>query len=217
MPPTIYFFDMDHTLIDNDCDVSWKEFLIGHGLAPESDRQAADFFYDQYTRGELDVSAFLQFQLREFIGRTPKEMEGLCEQHFHEIVQPTVYAAAREEVSGALASGVPVALLTATNEFIARPVARHLGIRTVVATRLALVNDYFTGEIDGVYCVGEGKITAARQHCKQQGIDFSGACYYGDAISDIPLLTAVRYPVVCNPGPELAKAAQENNWPVKRF
>ena len=28
-----YWFDMDHTLINNDCDVSWKEYVVtnGHG------------------------------------------------------------------------------------------------------------------------------------------------------------------------------------------
>ncbi len=30
--PKIYLFDMDHTLIDNDCDVSWKQFVVRHNL-----------------------------------------------------------------------------------------------------------------------------------------------------------------------------------------
>ena len=32
--PEFYFFDMDHTLIDNDCDVSWKDFMVAEKLAP---------------------------------------------------------------------------------------------------------------------------------------------------------------------------------------
>ena len=39
----IHFWDMDHTLIDNDCDVSWKEFLIAEGLAPAADRELVDY------------------------------------------------------------------------------------------------------------------------------------------------------------------------------
>lgn len=217
MSPTVYFFDMDHTLINNDCDVSWKEFLITHNLAPESDRLEADRFYEQYERGQLDVPAFTRFQLREFTGRTPVEMNALCQQHFEEIVQPTIYPAARLEVNNALASGRPVILLTATNSVIAQPLANHLGIPTVEATRLEIVDGLFTGKVQGLYCVGEGKVTLARGHCDRHAIDFSGACYYGDAVSDIPLLSAVGYPVVCNPGPELDRTARDNNWPVKRF
>ncbi|MDT8388918.1 MAG: HAD-IB family hydrolase [Lentisphaeria bacterium] len=217
MSPTVYFFDMDHTLINNDCDVSWKDFLIAHGLAPEDDRREAETFYDQYKRGQLDVPAFMRFQLREFIGRTPGEMAGLCQQHFEEIVRSAIYPAARLEVAKALASGAPVVLLTATNDVIARPLADHLGIATVEATRLAVVDGRFTGDIQGIYCVGEGKLAHARDYCDHQAVDVSTACYYGDAVSDIPLLRAVGYPVVCNPGPELARAAHDNNWPVKRF
>ena len=54
----IHFWDMDHTLIDNDCDVSWKEFLIAGGLAPASDRELIDLYYEQYTCNELDEAAF---------------------------------------------------------------------------------------------------------------------------------------------------------------
>ena len=32
-----HFFDMDHTLINADCDVTWKEFMVAEKQAPESD------------------------------------------------------------------------------------------------------------------------------------------------------------------------------------
>ena len=38
----LYVWDMDHTIIDNDCDVSWKKFLVEKKIAPESDFEEAD-------------------------------------------------------------------------------------------------------------------------------------------------------------------------------
>ena len=38
----VAFFDMDHTVLDMDCDVSWKYFLADKGLAPPADRTEAD-------------------------------------------------------------------------------------------------------------------------------------------------------------------------------
>ena len=70
----LHIFDMDHTLIESDCDVTWKEFLVAERLAPESDLREAERFFDQYNRGCMDQDEFNAFQLREFIGRTPGEM-----------------------------------------------------------------------------------------------------------------------------------------------
>ena len=66
--PLIFFFDMDHTLINHDCDVSWKQFVVKHGLAPESDLAEADRYFDDYNAGTLDVEEFYGFQFREFVG-----------------------------------------------------------------------------------------------------------------------------------------------------
>ena len=71
MSAKVYFFDMDHTLIDNDCDVSWKEFTVAHGLAPRSHLEEAERFFDDYNRGCLDTAKFIRFQLSEFVGKTP--------------------------------------------------------------------------------------------------------------------------------------------------
>ena len=49
----IHFFDMDHTLINNDCDVSWKEFLTEEKIAPSNAMEIADKFFDDYNRGEI--------------------------------------------------------------------------------------------------------------------------------------------------------------------
>ena len=106
--PAVYFFDMDHTLINNDCDVSWKQFAVRHNLAPESDLAEADRYFDDYNAGTLDVEEFYLFQFREFIGKTPEEMRPLAELHFEEYVRPHIYPEARKLVGSLLDAGFPV-------------------------------------------------------------------------------------------------------------
>ena len=77
-----HFFDMDHTLIDADCDVTWKEFMLAEKLAPESAREQAEKFFEDYNLGRLDFEAFTRFQLAEFAGRTEAETAELCRRHF---------------------------------------------------------------------------------------------------------------------------------------
>ena len=74
----LHVFDMDGTLVDNDCDVLWKKFLVDTGIAPKEDREKSLKYYADYTAGVLDVEAFVEFQHREFVGHTLDEMKELC-------------------------------------------------------------------------------------------------------------------------------------------
>jgi len=213
----LILFDMDHTLIDNDCDVSWKEFLIAEGLAPPSEHDDIYRFWDLYCKGELPEQEFLGFQLRQFVGRTPEEMTPLLERHFTERVRPSVFPEAQAEVRGLVAEGRAVAALTATNRMVAAPVCQGIGIRDVIATELETADGRFTGRIEGAYCIGAGKIIRAETYCHEHGFSLDRTVYYGDSISDIPMLERVGFPVAVNPGEKLLALAQKNAWPMRNW
>ncbi len=214
MQPSCYLFDMDHTLIDNDCDVSWKKFLIRQGLAPDNAMELAEQYYRQYLADQLDLHDFLQFQLAEFRGRTPDAMAELARLHYQQFVANRFYLDLQRLVRQALASGRPTAIITSTNAVIARPVAEALKIPCLMATELELVDGLFTGAISGTYCGGQGKILIAREFCQHRQLKLADATYYGDSPADIPLLSTVGLPVAVNPGPELANLAQQKNWSI---
>ncbi|MDR0932143.1 MAG: haloacid dehalogenase-like hydrolase, partial [Victivallales bacterium] len=106
--PEVYFFDMDNTLIDNDCDVSWKLFAVKHHLAPESDLVEAKRFFDDYNAGTLNAEEFYSFQFREFVGHTESEMLDLSWQHFDEFVKDHIYSEGVKLVKEVLNQGLPV-------------------------------------------------------------------------------------------------------------
>lgn len=213
--PSVFFFDMDHTLIDHDCDVSWKQFVVRHGLAPESDLAEAERHFDDYNAGVLDVEAFHLFQFREFIGNTESEMLELTRMHFEECVKGRVYSEGRRLVREALDAGSPVAILSSTNSIIARPVADELGIREVLGTTLELdASGRFTGRITGPYGAREGKTEIAAAWAAAHGVTLADFAYYGDSVNDIDILRAVGFPHMVNPAPELRELARKNRWPI---
>ncbi|MDD5699079.1 MAG: HAD-IB family hydrolase [Victivallaceae bacterium] len=215
--PKIYFFDMDHTLIDNDCDVSWKSFVVEQCLAPPDALERATFYYYQYVDGKLDITDFMDFQLQEFVGRTRAEMEELSQRHFETWVKKTIYAKAEAEVRRVQASGMPTVLLSATNRVIARPVAVHFGFDACLATELEVRDGRYTGRLAGEYALGAGKIGRARDYCESHGLTLTDAAYYGDSVNDFPMLEAVGFPIAANPCPELEAGARKNNWPIISF
>ena len=210
----IVFFDMDHTLMDHDMDVSWKSFLLKKGLADPAEEDEARMFYEQYLENRLDIDGFLDFQLRQFRGRTPDEMDALAREHFRDHARSRIFAEAGPLVRHYRAEGVHTVLLTATCEVIAAPVAEWFGFDTVAATRLTLQNGRYTGKIVPPYCFGPHKVDYARDICREHGLGLQEAGYYGDSLADIPLLQSVGFPVTINPGPELESLAIRNAWPV---
>ncbi len=215
--PKIYFFDMDHTLIDNDCDVSWKSFVVEQKLAPSGALERAGFYYYQYVDGKLDITDFMDFQLKEFVGKTEAEMEKLVRLHFETWVKKTIYADAVTEVKRIQALGVPTVLLSATNRPIARPVAEYFAFDACLATELEIKDGYYTGKLAGEYALGAGKIGMAREYCEMHNLSLADAAYYGDSVNDFPILEAVGFPVAANPCQELEAGALEHNWPIIRF
>ncbi|MCU0661276.1 MAG: HAD-IB family hydrolase [Myxococcota bacterium] len=212
-----HFFDMDHTLIDNDCDVSWKAFLIETGRADAAQRAEVERFYGAYERNELDERSFLAFQLAEFVGQGQATMRQLAEEHFEAKVRPTIFPQAWTLLADIVARGDQIHLLTATNRIVASPVAEYLTIPDVIATELEVDNNLYTGRIVDLYCCGPGKLERLERRCSQLEVELRDIFYYGDSVSDVIVLEAVGHPVATNPMPAVRELAARRHWPVLDF
>ena len=209
-----YVFDMDHTLIENDCDVSWKEFCVAEKLAPETDIIEAERFFQQYLSGTLDAEEFLAFQLREFIGNDEKRMRELAQKHFDNVVKKRVRPKAFAYVKELVSAGKRCAILTSTNEIIARPTGNFFGIKEVYGAQLEICDGLFTGRRCGIYTAGEGKAEIVRQLSAESNIPLSDFAAYGDSINDLPLLKTVGEPYAVSPGESLKKEALELGFSI---
>lgn len=212
-----YWFDMDHTLVNNDCDVSWKEFAVKYGLAPQEDIAIGEKFFEDYNNGCLDADAFTKFQLAEFVGKTYAEMEQLMCNHFVECVLPKVYLPAKALFEELQAEDKKIGILTATNTVIAKPVADYFKADLLLGTQLAMKDGRFTGDILQPYAGGEGKVEILQEFANAVKIPMSSMAYYGDSINDRFVLEAVGYPHATNPSAELKAYAEERNWQIVDF
>jgi HAD superfamily hydrolase (TIGR01490 family) len=216
-PSEVVLFDMDHTLIHNDCDVSWKCFMRDLGRAPQDALETADAYYHDYLANRLAIEEFMDWQLMEIKGMPMVEARALAQRHFNEIVEPCIYPEAMRMVHDFHADGVPMAIVTSTNDLIAAPVAAYFGIDSVLATELKIAEGRITGDFIPPYMTGEAKVVRAREFCDGLGIPLGNATYFGDSTADIPLLQSVGHPHVVNPKPELLKLAREKSWPIHAF
>jgi HAD superfamily hydrolase (TIGR01490 family) len=215
-------FDLDGTLIPTDSDHAFGELMVALGWADATvHRQRNDAFYADYLAGTLNMPAYVEFATAPWRDRSPLELSHATARFVIESMQPLVQKAALQLVQDHLQAGDLVAIVTATNDFVARPVAALFGIPTLIATKLQRdAQGRVTGQIDGVPCFREGKIARVDGWLATLGhtlADFTQTHFYSDSTNDLPLLEQVTHPVATNPGPALERLALERGWPVLKL
>src|SRR5699024_1122359 len=115
-----------------------------------------------------------------------------------EHVSPVGYREALELIGAHRAAGQDVVIVSASSESVVRPIGELLGAQHVIATRPAVAEGRFTGELD-FYAYGPTKATAIQQLAREQGYVLSASHAYSDSVTDLPMLQDVGHPVAVNP------------------
>jgi len=212
-------FDLDGTLLPNDSDHAFGEFLVRRGWTDGATFQRRnDAFYADYLRGTLDMDAYVDFATAPWRDRDAAELAVAAAQFLDEVVRPVLHPAALDIVRRHQDAGDLVAIVTATNEFVTRPIAGLFGVAELIATELETdAHGRVTGAVRGVPSFRDGKITRVLDWLARRGQDwgdFERTVFYSDSTNDLPLLERVSEPVATNPGPTLARIAQERGWPI---
>ena len=215
-------FDLDGTLIEGDSDHAFGEFMVAQGWVEASlHRQRNDDFYRQYQAGTLDIDEYIDFTTGAWRSRPLAEQAAASQRFMAEVMAPQLKPAAHALLQAHRDAGDLIAIVTATNEFITRPIADALGVPHLLAVQLARdAQGRATGRIHGVPSFREGKITRVHQWLASQGRrleDFPYSVFYSDSTNDLPLLDIVSEPVATNPSPALAAIAQDRGWRILRL
>eukprot|EP00808_Paulinella_micropora_P005135 g2744.t1 len=212
-------FDLDETLLPLDSDHAWCQFMVTLGwVEPVSFAAKSDEFFAQYKAKRLDVHGYIAFQTEPFRDRSAEELAVAHQRFMQEIILPVITPSARALVQKHVELGDAIAVVTATNEFVTRPIALAFGLDQLIAINLAKGPDgKYTGEIDGVPTYQQGKVTRVKEWLVERGWDwdsFERISVYSDSANDLPLMEMATDPVATNPSPELAMIAKERGWPI---
>ena len=211
-------FDLDNTLIAGDSDYEWGQYLIDEGVldraAYEKQNQA---FYDQYKAGTLDIHEFLGFALGPLAAHEPADLARWHAGFMQKRIRPMMLPAAQALVRRHREAGDLCAVVTATNSFVTRPIAREFGLEHLIATEPESRDGRFTGRVAGTPCFREGKVVRLELWLAGLGRrlgDFAESAFYSDSHNDLPLLERVSRPVAVDPDDTLAAEAARRGWAV---
>lgn len=219
MPQHLALFDLDHTLLPVDSDVLWAEVLVERGVVDAAwhSRRNQEFF-QQYKEGRLNIDEFLQFQLGPLSQHPRATLDAWHAEFMAQKILPSIQANAQALVERHRRAGDLLVMITATNEFVTRPIAEAFGMDALIATELeVLPNGEFSGRHRGLPSFREGKVKRLVQWLAERQMllsDFASSTFYTDSLNDLPLMLQVTHPIACNPDPTLREHAAAAGWPV---
>ena len=218
MTMQIALFDLDHTLIPFDSDYEWNEFTIALGWRDgDSFRRANDNFFAQYCDGTLNIHDYVRFATQAIRDKGATESIAAHARFMADRVLKGIQKPALDLVKSHQKAGDEVVIVTATNEFVTRPIADAFGVEELIAIDLVRNGQgEFTGDILGTPSFREGKVTRveawlAARNLKWQDVETT---FYSDSMNDLPLLEKTTHPVATNPDERLRQLATERGWRI---
>jgi HAD superfamily hydrolase (TIGR01490 family) len=212
-------FDLDHTLLPLDSDYAWGQFSVALGWCDaEAHTRANDAFYEQYKAGTLDIHEYTRFATGPLRERGQAAADAAHQRFMAEVIRPAMRESALALVRKHQSAGDLVVIVTATNEFVTRPIAQAFGVSELIAIELERdAAGEVTGAIRGTPSFREGKVARVEQWLTARGQSWASvahSCFYSDSINDLPLLEKVHEPVATQPDARLQAIAHERGWRI---
>jgi len=217
--PSAAFFDLDRTLISGSSAFTLALQARKAGLIPNL----------EFTRDAIGAVSFKLFGASDDTTeavklRVLKAVEGMRQSDLQALnveVLPRLLARLRPEARRLLDrhrhAGRDTFIVSAAPQEIVEPLAHSLGMTSGIGTRSHVVDGRYTGELDGPFCYGAGKVEAMVELANWNGYDLRQSYAYSDSASDLPMLEAVGHPVAVNPDTRLERHARRHGWPIVIF
>lgn len=214
------FFDLDKTLMAGSSGMVFARVANRKGFVPRGQLARWGLDHLRYRlRGSSDeqTNAVLEVAKRVFAEIPEREVERMAPEVLAGIL-PRIYPQMLDEVHRHQDEGRATFIVSAAGNDLVKTLAAVLGMEGGIGTRWAVGSDgRYTGEMDGPFVYGNGKVEAMRRFAKKHDIDLAESWAYSDSVSDLPMLRSVGHAVVVNPDGPLLEIARQEGWQVMRF
>lgn len=177
-----------------------------------------EVYYQHYKAGTLDIHDYVRFATAAIRREGAIKSEAAHAQFMSTVIQKAIQTQALALVQQHQQAGDVVVIVTATNEFVTRPIALAFGVPELIAINLARdpATGWITGEIEGTPSFREGKVTRVEQWLAARGLGWHDVecSFYSDSINDLPLLEKATCPVATNPDERLRAIATQRGWRI---
>lgn len=213
------FFDVDGTLIRGKSMFAFHDFWYQRWTAPGSPIALHEHEDILAILSSLEESGVPRELINRryyefFVGRSVSSVMRCAQAWAEEIIkQPGFFVESvltrleelrQQRVEPVFVSGSFVELLG--------PIAKHLGVRYVLGTRLMHDGQKYNGRVEQPQTIGMGKRLVVERFLSEVGVSVCDCWAFGDDVSDVPMLETVGHAVAVIGDPALASIAAQRGW-----
>ncbi|MDB5195561.1 MAG: phosphoserine phosphatase [Parcubacteria group bacterium] len=159
-------------------------------------------------------NAYRRHLVNLYKGYTEEELAPLAEAYRDRLLDRKKTAVV-EKLRALAASGHEIYLVSAGLDAYLKPFAHALGATLIATTLEKDARGRYTGAVQGVDSIGEGKVVRVRAELPDSAeVDWEESWAFGDSVSDIPILSLVGNVWTVDPEPELAEHARSQQWEI---
>jgi HAD superfamily hydrolase (TIGR01490 family) len=209
------FFDLDRTLIRENSGKLYahNEYRAGRMSAWHLAKSAYWLALHHYAL--LDVEVAYGKAALHWRGVAGSEVKALAAEWFARDVSARLTPGGRRALDEHRRSGHLLVLLSNTSEYIAAAAAASWQLDAWLANTIPCdAAGRILGTMGSPLCIGPGKVNKAEAFAMEREVDLAQSYFYGDSITDAPMLERVGRPRVVNPDPGLLRIARQRGWPL---
>jgi HAD superfamily hydrolase (TIGR01490 family) len=209
----VALFDLDYTLLDGDCEYLWSDFLFKNKLVDARFVDGIARYYEDYEMGSLDIFEYEAYLLQP-LKILPIEKLLRLRKNYLDLIPDLIRPSLVARLEWHRAQKHELLLITASNSFLAEPIAKMLRFSNLICTQVEVIQNKFTGNIIGIPAFRDGKTQLLDNWLSQRGLSLNGSWGYGDSHNDLPLLQMVEHAVAVTPDPVLNRFARKAGWEI---
>ena len=164
--------------------------------------------------GILEGDKILSRMMLWLKGYTEHTIGEFAKHVFDNFMKHNIRNAALEEIEVHRRNKARLVLLTASVNFICKPIFEFLGFDDLICTRMQMIDNMFSGHPQGKICYGPEKLERSIDYLNHHQQSFEKSFFYSDSISDLPMFEAVGNPKAVTPDRKLEKIARKRGWDI---
>ncbi|HUO81417.1 MAG TPA: HAD-IB family hydrolase [Gammaproteobacteria bacterium] len=209
----LVLFDLDGTLVTgSSSERGFTGWLFRHGrLGPRQWLASLWFIAVFLPRFRRDIFKKNKAYLT---GLEVGEVTALAARYVEENLIGRLHGPAVARLRRHIADGDEVVLLTGAPDFLAAPIARHLGVSAVQSSRCPRDDGRFAWGSPIEHPFGASKLAYAGELAQSRGVGLENVIAYADSRDDLTLLGAVGTPVAVRPDRRLRREACKRGWEI---
>ena len=139
-------------------------------------------------------------------GKNSEEVSKIVKPCVHDLILKHIRKGALDAIEFHRKRNDKLIIVSATVDYIIKPVADALNIDFAIAAPTERINDKITGKLSGTVPYQDGKRQRIMQFLKENSLSLDDAYAYGDSVNDIEMFKLCAHRYAVNPTKEL----QEN-------